>query len=269
MELRDESDPGRVVKLSPLGALIDPAVWDRIAARRAANRGDRHGSRRNNGPHLFDGFVYCGKCGSKCYAQRNNNNYQRPTWRYVCSGARTNFHHRPGFAPPCQTANSMADTKILDALGSFGTDGTVVTARPSRRADTDAKEVGSRLRKQIEQATTEQTNAQRLAIAGKVTDALLDEVLRETGERIAAAQAKLDDLTAASAAQVDEEYLSTNLDAMRELTTLLADDAIPVEDRRAALRHAGVEAIYIDRPSVAVEVALSARATGTRSNAAS
>ncbi|HVX55476.1 hypothetical protein [Nocardioides sp.] len=40
---------------------------------------------------------------------------------------------------------------------------------------------------------------------------------------------------------------------MAELVELLADETIPVEDRRAALRHIGVEAVYIDRPHVSVE----------------
>lgn len=107
LELREEDDPGRITKPSPLGALVDPAAWDRIAARRDALQGTRQHHRRN-GCLLLDGLVYCGKCGCKCYARRDNINSAVVKWRYYCSGARTNFSQQPGFAPPCATTNSMA-----------------------------------------------------------------------------------------------------------------------------------------------------------------
>lgn len=105
----------------------------------------------------------------------------------------------------------------------------------------------------ITQARREQENAQRLAIAGKVSDTVLDDVLRDTAERITAAQAKLDQLDTPSRVQVADAYLSTNLNAMGELAVLLADETIPLDDRRAALRDVGVERIYIDRPHLQTE----------------
>ncbi len=256
LELREDDDPGRVTKPSPLGAIIDPAAWDRIAARRESRRGLRAHHRRTNGSLLLDGFVYCGRCGSKCYARRDNLNSAAPRWRYFCSGARTNFSQRPGFDAPCTTAYSMAAHHILDALASFRTSPARVTARPTRSAPVADHDARKRLEAQIAQAERERENAQRLAIAGKVSEAILDEVLHDTQVRIDIARDKLAALNQQGDAELANAYLANNLDAMAELAALLADDTIPLDDRRAALRDLGIERLYIDRPNVQVEFLL-------------
>lgn len=263
LELRDEADPGRVVKPSPLGALIEPELWDRVAARRAGGQGTRIGFRGKYGVRLLDGFVYCAKCGNKCYAQRNNTHARKdgtevaPTWRYVCSGGRVNFERQPGFDEPCRTVGSMSEVKIVEAMGSYRTNSAVVTVRPIRRLGADVEEARARLEGLIAQATTEQVNAQRLAITGRISDEMLDETLTDTAARIADAEAKLEALTVTEI-YPDSSYVVESFNAMVDLAGLLLDAKIPVEDRRTALRDIGIERIYIDRPTIGIEFSLDA-----------
>lgn len=259
LEERDESDPGRVTKPSPLGALIDPEVWDKVAAWRKAQSPHRYGHRGIWGTQLFDGLIYCGKCGNKCYPQRNDTRPPKdgverlPTWRYTCSGARVHFEQKAGFDPPCVRASSMGVPKILAAMASFQTRQARVTVRPIRRdATADASE-RARLETLITQAVMERENAQRLAIQGKVSEAVLDEVLADTESRIAAARARVDALRPESMVVLDEVFVSESLNAMADLVDLLSDDFIPVEDRRTALRQIGIKAIFINRPDISIE----------------
>ena len=196
---RDPDDPERMTLPSPLGALVDPVLFERLQTKRAARVG-RRGSRRTYGTQLLDDFVYCGRCGHKMYG-RNDAAGARDAhrdvviWRYYCYSSRPGYTPLPGYGGVCTTNHSMQAKKILAAL-------TTLTA------------------------------AKTSAVA-TVTDALaaLDAVKPNTTVRFSP----------------DERFL------LAELVELLADDALPVEARRDALRCFGIARIYVDNPTIRVE----------------
>jgi hypothetical protein len=149
----------------------------------------------------------------------------------------------------------MSEAQILAALGSYraeSSEAAAVTVRPRRAGEPDEHAVRARLLAVVEQAHTERANAQRLAIGGKISDELLDETLTDTVERIKSAQARLDRLHGEEVALPDA-YVHQTLSVMADLADVLAEETVPIEGRRAALRHTGLEAIYINRPAVSLE----------------
>lgn len=249
VEERDADDPNRVVVKSPLGAIIDPELWARAnigIKQRSDGRRDR--ARRTFPSQVFDGFVYCGRCGHRMYGRSDGNlAYGTPgrtfAWRYCCLSAT-----RENLASKCPKAWTLSEKKILAALATLGSDQAIVTVRSSEAAKA---EFDARVAKQAADELKEKRERQgHLYEDGIITRA----ELRRRRDELDAELATLEPTKAA--AKKDKPvaaYLVTS-GGWAELVELLADKSIPVTDRVAALRTAGVSRLYLNGPLVEVEL---------------
>jgi hypothetical protein len=120
LEVRDADDPARVTKTSPLGPLVPVETFDRVQVLREARKGTRQGSKRAYGDRVFDGLVYCGRCGHRMYARNDaagssNANREAVIWRYYCDSKRPGYEALPGY-PLCTKTYTMPERKIIAAF---------------------------------------------------------------------------------------------------------------------------------------------------------
>lgn len=257
LEVRAEGDPGRVVRESPLGAIVDAERWDRVHARRVARRGERRMVKRTVPDSVLDGTVYCGRCGHRMYARIDNPGRSVSVRiRFYCPGARPGMVRRAGFGEPCRTVNSMLADRIVKGIGSQPIrGGATVRVTVSRgRAEVDAGREPARLRSRIAGAESEWRNAKRLAIKGLLDDDDLASVKAETDATIGSANAALGELERAAELEV-LPFVGEIADRFSELADGLADESAPVPLRRALLRDFGITRIYVDNPGIRVELA--------------
>lgn len=255
LEMRDSSDPARLTMPSPLGALIDPALWEQVHELRAARSSERRSNRRSYGPQLFDDLVYCGRCGHKMYG-RNDAAGSRDAhrnvikWRYFC------YSYRPGYSPKegfggCTSIHSLSEKKIFAAL-SYQPDDLPATFTV-RHVGSGASQAQQRaVEKQIQDMENEHRQAVRVLLKQLISDedfavakAARDTALRSARERLATLRAQT---------PVPPPAAAQRSRALVEMVDLLQDKSIPVADRRAALVRFGVRRIYIDNPRVQVEL---------------
>jgi DNA invertase Pin-like site-specific DNA recombinase len=120
LEVRDVEDPARVVKPSPLGTLVPLEVFDRVQVLRESRKGTRQGTKRTYNDRIFDGLVFCGRCGHRMYARNDaagSSNAHRDTviWRYYCDSKRPGYEALPGY-PLCTRTYTMPERKIMAAF---------------------------------------------------------------------------------------------------------------------------------------------------------
>ena len=256
---RDADDPERLTFPSPLGALIDPVLFERVQAKRAANAGRRRGRRRAYGPQLFDDLVYCARCGHKMYG-RNDAAGSRDAhrdvviWRYYCYSMRPGYLPLPGFGSVCKSVNSMQEKKILAAL-------TLLTeAKPPTKlvkvravAAPDQNATRQLLNKQIVKLQAEHQRAVDLAVRGLLTAEELASAKETREAALADANAQLAMLDAGKRTE-SLTFNTERRELLAELVELLRDTALPVEDRSDALRRFGVRRVHVDGPRAHFEM---------------
>jgi DNA invertase Pin-like site-specific DNA recombinase len=256
---RDVDDPEVMRLESPLGALIDPVLFERVQTKRAAKVG-RRGTRRTYGTQLFDDFVYCGRCGHKMYG-RNDAAGARDAhrdvviWRYYCYSSRPGYQPLPGYGKVCTENHSMQAKKILAGLALLteAKTSTLVTVRAAVPEDRDAQR--KVLAKQVADLRAEHQRAVDLAVKGLLTEDEFATAKADRERAIADATARLDALD--SVKPNTTVRLSTDQRGLlAELVELLGDNTLPVEDRRDALRRFGIQRLYVDNPNVLVELAV-------------
>ncbi len=255
LEVREEDDPGRVVRESPLGAIIDADLWDRVNARRLAKRGQRQMKKRTVPANALDGVVFCGRCGHRMYARVDNpGRYKNVRIRFYCPGTRPGMVARDGF-DQCRKVNTMLADRIIRGIGSQpirgGATVQVTVSRGVAKVEHDRSR--RRLQTRLAEAEREWANAKRLAIKGLLDDEDLAATKAETDTAIAETQATLAEL--GEAAQIEVvPFVGTVSDRFAELADGLADDSVPAPLRQALLRDFGVARIYVDNPAIRVEL---------------
>jgi len=256
LETRDDDDPGRVTRESPLGAIIDPKLWDRVNARRLAARGTKNRTKKATPANVLDGITFCGRCGHRMYTRIDNpRRHKTVRIRFYCPGKRPGMVPRPGYAP-CEKVNTILADNILRGIASLPIrGGTTVEVRVTRGVASNAEREKKHdtLQTRIREAEAEWANAKRLAVKGLLDDDDLASVKAETRTIIAEARAVIDELDQAGRAEV-VPFIGTVADRFTELASGLADEEIPVALRQALLRDFGVTRIYVDNPSISVEL---------------
>lgn len=257
LEAREEDDPGRVVKQSPLGPIVDPALWDRLHQRRMEQRGQRQMKKRTVPENVLDGAVYCGRCGHRMYGRVDNpgRGYENVRIRFYCPGTRPGMVAKEGFDQPCRTVNSMLADRIVKAIGSQPIRGggtvKVTVTRGVAEAEHDLKR--ARLQASIAEAQREWSNAVRLAIKGLLDDDELAATKAETSDKVASAEATLAAMGEAGKLEI-LPFVGEISDRFAELADGLGDVSTPVALRRALLRDFGVARIFVDNPNIRVEL---------------
>ncbi|GAB4002329.1 recombinase family protein [Nocardioides ultimimeridianus] len=256
LDERAEDDPGRVTRDSPLGAIIDAELWQRVNDRRLAARGQRRANKRVTPDSALDGIVFCGRCGHRMYARVDNpTKCKTLRIRFYCPGIRPGMIHRAGFSP-CTRINTMLADNIVKGIASQpirgGTTVEVKVTRGVRMNSNDAKR-RERLQGRIASAEAELSNAKRLAIKGLLDDSDLATVRADIDAVVSAAQSELAELDQATRIEV-VPFFGTVSDRFAELAKGLGDDKAPIALRQALLRDFGVTRIYVDNPSIRVEL---------------
>ena len=257
LEARAEDDPGRVVKLSPLGPLVDPDLWDRVHNQRMARRGERRMKKRAVPEHVLDRFVYCARCGHRMYARVDNPGKpnMKVRIRFYCPGTRPGMVAKEGYPDTCKSVNSMLADRIIKGVGSQPIRGgaTVhVTVSRGVSKNDHARRRGV-LEARIAESEAEWKNAKRLAIKGLLDDVDLTTAKRHADESITAARAELADL--GETAQIEVlPFAGEIAERFTELARGLEDESTPVALRQRLLRDFGINQIYVDNPDVRVEL---------------
>lgn len=256
LEKRAEDDPGRVTRESPLGALVDPELWDRVNARRLAARGQRKRNKKTTPENVLDGIVFCGRCGHRMYTRIDNpRSHKTVRIRFYCPGKRSGMIPRPGYSP-CEKVNTILAEKIIKGVASQPVrGGKTVEVQVTRgvAADANVDKKRDRLRRRIAEAEAEWTNAKRLAVKGLLDDDDLAATKTETETTISEAAATLAELDKAGQVEL-VPFTGTVADRFAELVAGLSDEDVPVDLRKALLRDFGVTRIHVDNPRVRVEL---------------
>ena len=255
LEVRADDDPGRVVRESPLGAIVDSDLWNRVNVRRLAKRGQRQMKKRTVPENALDGAVFCGRCGHRMYARVDNpGRYTNVRIRFYCPGTRPGMVAKEGF-DQCRKVNTMLADRIIRGIGSQpirgGATVKVTVTRGLAAVDHDSKR--RRLEARITEAEAEWANAKRLAIKGLLDDDDLAATRTEMDTAITEAQATLAELGEAAKLEV-LPFVGTIAGRFAELAEDLADESVPVSLRQALLRDFGVSRIYVDNPAIRVEL---------------
>jgi len=255
LEVRTEDDPGRVLRESPLGAIVDADLWDRVNARRLARRGLRQMKKRTVPENALDGAVFCGRCGHRMYARVDNpGRYKNVRIRFYCPGTRPGMVAKDGF-DQCRKVNTMLADRIVKGIGSQlirgGAAVEVTVTRGVAEVDYDRRRQQARAR--VDAAEAEWANAKRLAIKGLLDDDDLAATKSETDAAITEARAALTELGETAKFEV-LPFIGRVADRFAELADGLADESVPVSLRHALLRDFGVARIYVDNPAIRVEL---------------
>ncbi|WP_344113126.1 recombinase family protein [Nocardioides humi] len=256
LEQRTDDDPGRVTRESPLGAIIDPELWDRVNARRLAARGQRNRRKKSTPDNVLDGIVFCGRCGHRMYTRIDNpQSYKTVRIRFYCPGRRSGMVPRQGYGL-CEKVNTILADNIIKGIASQPIrGGKTVEVQVTRgvAADAEAEKKRDRLLTRVREAEVEWTNAKRLAVKGLLDDDDLATVKTETASIIAEARSTLEELEQAGSVEV-VPFTGTVADRFAELVDGVSDDEVPIELRKTLLRDFGITRIYVDNPSIRVEL---------------
>lgn len=256
LEQRGEDDPGRVTRESPLGAIIDPELWDRVNARRLAARGQKNRNKKATPENVLDGIVFCGRCGHRMYTRIDNpRSHKTVRIRFYCPGKRPGMIPRAGYTPCAKVNTILADNIIKGIASQPIRGGRTVEVHVTRgvAADADAEKKRDRLQTRIKETEAEWASAKRLAVKGLLDDDDVAEVKAETEAIISEARTTLEELERAGRVEV-VPFTGTVADRFAELVDGVSDEEVPVEFRKALLRDFGVTRIYVDNPSVRVEL---------------
>jgi len=256
LEMRFEGDPGIVTKVSPIGALVDPLLWERVMLRRERVKGERQGSKRVYGRQPFDGLVYCLRCGHKMYGRNDaagSREAHRGTvsWRYYCISGRPGVKVKEGYESLCTTSHSMPASRIIAALRAAGTSEGVSLRMKVAEPDDVTIEMKATERK-IRDIKARLETAQDLAIDGLLPkDKLKAAQIRHDKELTEQLDKQI--ALAASVGSTTEDQVQQMMTGLQVIADQLGSDLLPVDHKIAALRRIGIERILVDNPVVEVK----------------
>ena len=249
LEQRREDDPGRVTRESPLGAIVDPELWDRVNARRLAARGQKNRNQKATPENVLDGIVFCGRCGHRMYTRIDNpRSHKTVRIRFYCPGKRPGMVPRTGYSP-CEKVNTILADNIIKGIASQPIrGGKTVEVQVTRgvAADADAEKKRDRLQARIREAEAEWANAKRLAVKGLLEDDDVAAVKAETEAIISEARTTLEELDQAGRVEV-VPFTGTVADRFAELVDGW------VETLRSALEHDGEDSDLHYQVGIALE----------------
>lgn len=252
LDPRPDVHPNRVTRPSPLGEMVDADLWERVQAKRAERRasGDARylqTGRRVVEEQLFDGRVFCARCGYRMGGQFDvaRTPTSDPPFRYTCKkGGAVSREQKVGFAPPCAESHSITDRQILEQLASFGSHTRFVSADPFRH---DMDRITARKEADVEERAAK-ISFERTKALFKKDMATEDEIDAEKAAWDRAAKKAAGLRRGGKAPVVVPRYLG-ELD-WTDLASVLANEALPVSNRQAVLTEGGLARLYIDSPVV-------------------
>jgi len=253
---REPGDPGRVDLPSPLGALVDADLWQRVQDVLAGAAGARpHDKRQRNPRRAFDGLVACARCGSKMYGLNTNkprkDRTRRDVWRYVCYGPRPGSQQVDGYGPPCRTGHSILEGSIIDELAKLAADPSQsdILVRYVQPADQDRER--RRLTKRLQELDARFKRERELARNGLYTIEEALSLKREHDDAVALVQAELDSLRVCG--NEPRSFTIEAAAALAGVVDLLRDRSLPGDVLAAGLRDMGLTRVFVNHPRVELE----------------
>lgn len=233
-----------IIKPHTLGPLVDPDVWDK-AETHILRRRKVHEENRTYDVRLFDGFVYCGRCGWRFYPSRRTGKRSAPNvFDYLCGGRVSRYS-------TCTRSHQIPEAWLYKALEgelpriSAEVQGEKVkfeTASVGVTTDLELKAIHSQLRDLQDQFT----NLKKLALKGFFSG---DEAVQQRAELEAVQARALERQAELLGTPEDAAVTDYAPDAVLRLVPLLRDERLPLHERRASLGNV-VDRIIVDRGSI-------------------
>lgn len=253
---RERGEAGRLDFPSPLGALVDPALWELTQEVLARSLGSRpHALRQRNPRRAFDGMVSCARCGTPMYGMNSNqprkDGTRKDVWRYVCYGPRPGSKQVEGYGPPCSVGHSILEGAIIDALAKLAADPTqgALVVRYAPRLDVKVEE--ARLKKQKRELESQFKRERELARAGVYSVAEAVELKREHDAAATRLDLNLDSLR--SHAVPSTTFTIEAAAALAGVVTLLRERTLAGEVLALGLTDMGITRVFVDNPRVEIE----------------
>lgn len=256
LEPRPDIHPNRVTRPSPLGAMVDVEQWDRVNARRLARaeNGDnryRQTGRRVLAEQLFDGRVFCGRCGYRMYGQFDReraDGITRAPFRYTCKAVAAPSRVTKGgvFGPPCTESQSITESQIVAVLAAFGPETRFHAVDPHRNdlhrvtARQEAAAGAVKAKARFERVKAMHLDDPDLAT---LADVKAQKAKWDAARRAVQDLGRPDDGPAAVPRYLTEVNWA-------DAAAVLSDETLPVGTRRALLATGGLARIYVDSPVV-------------------
>ncbi len=238
-----------VIAASPLGALIEPELWE-AANRQISARAKIRGQGRVYDVRLLDGLVLCGRCGWAMHTRRRSYRYangSRSELRdYACAGTYNVYSTctRNHVIPELRLTEVIARLHLTEeSLGPPIT--ATFAASPGLATEIE------RLRQALSTASASLKRAQHQLIAGRLDEDDFDELTAELRHNADTTRQRLAEIEreASGAPSVTETRDTQQI--LSKLGDLVLNVAIPLEERRSLLIDAGFRLI-VDHPNVRV-----------------
>lgn len=254
--VRPKGDPGRIDMKSPLGAIIDPVMWDLAKSKRQAySVVFRPTERQRQARQVLDGRVYCLRCGHKMYGRNNAEKRAREQgivrWAYVCHSMRPSFQPKPGFEK-CSDPHTITLKAILERLAEFESPDTQIEVVRGI-SDSAVKTAKRRERKKIDKARAAIERAEDLALEGDISKEKMRQRKAEAQATIMEAEARIAAMGETQEVVI-EPIQEAVLDGFRELVTAITDEDVPLARRVAWLDQFGLERVYVDKPLLRLQL---------------
>lgn len=245
--LEKQPDDERIIRQHALGPLVPVELWEEANQQLDGRRKQK--PERTYPPQLFDGLVYCGRCGWRMALRRRSHRLKDGTrterYDYACHGVYIRYS-------TCTKAHAIPAHYLLPALAG---DLSTLRRTPSGFEVTYTEGHGEAEREAQMQRLRDEIQGAELEIE-RIGDAVqkglwgVEEGLRRKAgvkQRLAEAQLSLQ-----AAINVKPAKVFTGTPAeLQELAPTLADELIPLEERRRSLLRL-VSRVVVDRPSVIV-----------------
>lgn len=253
---RAPGDPGRVDRPSPLGALVDPDLWELTQDVLARSLGARpHALRQENDRRAFDGMVKCARCGTPMYGGNTNkprkDGTRKDIWRYVCYGPRAGSKQVQGYGPPCSVGHSILESAIIDELAKLAADPSQGELLVRYAPRLDVKREEARLTKQKRDLEAQFKRERELARAGVYSVAEAVEFKQAHDSAVAQLDSALGDLRSQTVPKTT--FTIEAADALAGVITLLRERTLPGEVLASGVRDMGITRVFIDNPRVEIE----------------
>ncbi|MCU1621311.1 MAG: recombinase [Frankiales bacterium] len=256
LERRQPGDAGRLDLASPLGALVDPDLWQQTQDAMGGGIGARpHAKRQHNPRRPFDGMVVCGDCGLPMYGGNTNklrkDGTRKDLWRYVCYGPRPGSKQVEGYGPPCTKGHSILEAAIIAELAKLAADPAHADVLVRYAPRDDVARERRRLTKQLQELDA---RFNRVREMGRNDLYSVGEVLEFKRDHDAAvAEVKAQQTALNSQATRAMRFTVSAAAALAGVVELLKERALPGDVLGAGLRDMGIKRVFIHGPRVQIE----------------
>lgn len=234
-----------IIRTHALGPLVDVRLWDE-AGRQIALRHKTRDQHRRYGVKVFDGFVYCGRCGWRMYPRKRAktlaNGETSGLFDYACNGVYNIYSS-------CTKNHAIPESRLFKGLkdeleGVPTSEREFVFEEAEQETQAAAAAELESIKAELRGIVKEIDRIEDLMIGGDITKAKGRQKKAEAERRRSALVARRRELEARPKRPLQTGRMP---DGLRLLGQRLDDDRISVDERRRSLSRL-VDRIVVDRP---------------------